>query len=249
MTNELTEYKGSSPVDNIKKLLGSGVSVKDLKEFLDLQKQWEEREAEKAFNIDMAEFKKEVPSILKTKHVRYQTKAGDIVEYDHADLGEIVEALIPALSKYGFNHSWSFDQTSNIKVTCTITHRLGYSKSNSLTAPPDTSGGKNTIQAISSAGTYLQRYTFLGSLGIAAKGKDDDGKGAAEEKKPDKKTITPETKVGWKRAKEAYIRDGNFKAVLEYANISEDNQKKIIEEIGFEESAKKEAMRGPNDLP
>lgn len=42
--------------------------------------------------------------------------------------------------------------------------------------------------------------------------------------------ITPEGKNGWKKATVAYLRDGDFKAVLEKADISQENQNKIIEE-------------------
>lgn len=229
MSKEITEYKGNSPVENIKKLLGSGVSIKDLKEFLDLQKEWEESEAVKAYNLDMAEFKKNVPDLLKTKHVRYESKkTGEVTEYYHADLGEIVATLLPALAEYGFNHSWNYEQDSNgITVTCVITHKQGHSKSNPLCAPPDSSGGKNTIQAISSTTTYLERYTFLGSLGLAAKGMDDDGRGAEPEEPEQPKELTPESQ-NWQFAKNAWLRDGNLKKVLSISNVSEENQALII---------------------
>ena len=46
-------------------------------------------------------------------------------------------------------------------MTCQITHELGHSESVEMTAPPDDSGGKNTIQSIASTKTYLERYTLL----------------------------------------------------------------------------------------
>jgi len=45
-------------------------------------------------------------------------------------------------------------------------------------ASPDSSGGKNSIQAIGSTISYLERYTFMAATGLAAKGMDDDGGGA-----------------------------------------------------------------------
>jgi hypothetical protein len=53
----------------------------------------------------------------------------------------------------------------------------------------------------------------------------------------DKKEITPETVSMWKNAKSAYVRDGNFNAVLERAEISLDNQAKIIEECSPSDDA------------
>jgi hypothetical protein len=233
MSNELTEYRAISPVENIKKMIGNGVSMADLKEFLKMQEDWEKREAEKAFNIAMSEFKKDVPTILKTQHVKYATKAGDVVEYYHADLGVIVATLIPVLAKFGFDHSWQYSQDSNgIRVTCIITHKQGHSKSNSLVAPPDSSGGKNTIQAISSTTTYLERYTFFGSLGLAAKGMDDDGR--SSETKPEKKTLTPEDAPRWKQAVNAYKREKGFKSIDAHAEISDEHKALICYQVAHE---------------
>lgn len=49
-----------------------------------------------------------------------------------------------------------------------------------------------------------------------------------------KKVITRSTPNMWTAAKEAYKRDGNFDAVLEHAELSEENQKAIIEQCRME---------------
>lgn len=46
-----------------------------------------------------------------------------------------------------------------------------------------------------------------------------------------KKAVTPDNKKMWENAKAAYKRDGNFDKVLEKADISEENQSKIIAEL------------------
>src|SRR5690606_35194749 len=63
-------------------------------------------------------------------------------------------------------------------VTCVITHELGHSERTTLSAAPDESGGKNSIQAVGSTVTYLQRYTLMAATGLAAKDMDDDGRKA-----------------------------------------------------------------------
>ena len=65
-------------------------------------------------------------------------------------------------------------------MTCVISHRDGYSEETTLTAGNDESGNKNSIQAIGSAATYLQRYTLKLALGLSA-AKDDDGRGSEGE--------------------------------------------------------------------
>lgn len=49
--------------------------------------------------------------------------------------------------------------------------------------------------------------------------------------KTTKPEITQEKPQMWNNAKKAFVRDGNFNSVLEKANISEQNQKLMIEEI------------------
>jgi hypothetical protein len=45
-----------------------------------------------------------------------------------------------------------------------------------MNSGPDDSGGKNKIQAIASAKSYLERYTLLAITGLATKDMDDDGR-------------------------------------------------------------------------
>jgi hypothetical protein len=65
-----------------------------------------------------------------------------------------------------------------------VKHDLGGSDQASLGAAPDKTGGKNNIQAIGSTCTYLSRYLTLLLLGLAAKGQDNDGRGATPEGQP-----------------------------------------------------------------
>lgn len=133
--------------------------------------------ARNAFNEDFARFKAlEVVKITKDKHVSYQGAKGQ-TDYDHATIGNVVAVLTAAVSKYGFSHSWATSQAgNNVTVTCTLRHKQGHTESVALSADADSSGGKNAIQAIGSAITYLQRYTLLAITGCATSDQpDDDG--------------------------------------------------------------------------
>lgn len=155
-----------------------GISPEQIEKMLDLQERWERREAEKAFNDAMAAFKGEAVEIVKRKLVDYASKGGR-TSYKHAELADVVEAVAPALSKHGFSWNWKTEQANGfIKVTCVLKHRLGHTDSATLSAPYDDSGGKNAIQAIISAKTYLERHTLKAVCGVSEKGEDDDGKGA-----------------------------------------------------------------------
>lgn len=144
---------------------------------LDVKLKWEADEAHKAYVEAMQQFKANPPDILKNKHVTYGAGSGK-VDYHHATLDEITPIIADALRAVGITHSWrTSDANGKTTVTCVLTHFLGHSEdAATLSGPADTSGGKNSIQAIGSTVTYLQRYTLLAATGLAAKGMDDDGK-------------------------------------------------------------------------
>ena len=52
---------------------------------------------------------------------------------------------------------------------------MGHQECTSLSAFPDESGGKNSIQAIGSTVSYLERYTLLSITGLSTQDQDDDG--------------------------------------------------------------------------
>lgn len=156
-----------------------GYTPEQIAQFMDLRDRHEAREAEKAFNDAMADFKADPPVIRKDKHVSFPTGKGQ-TDYDHATHFSVTTAIAAALASHGLSHSWkSVQQDGKITVTCTIKHRLGHSESTSMEAAYDASGGKNGIQAIASAKTYLERYTLLGITGLSTQdAPDDDGQGA-----------------------------------------------------------------------
>lgn len=137
--------------------------------------------AKRAFAADFATFKaKEIVTITKDKHVSFQGQKG-ITEYDHATIGNVVRTITEAIAKYGFSHSWATrQQGATVYVTCTLRHKLGHFEEVTLSADSDTSGGKNSIQGIGSAITYLQRYTLLAITGCASSDQPDDDGAAAE---------------------------------------------------------------------
>lgn len=173
----------AGPMGMALQAMSMGMTVDTMRGLLELQKDYETNEARKAYVAAMAEFKLNPPEILKEKSVAIRLKDGGTgAQYKHATLGAVCEKIVEALAKYGFSHRWDTKQGGGlIEVTCTITHRLGHSEHTTLSGPPDTSGSKNSIQAMSSTVTYLQRYTLLQITGLATKDMlDDDGAGGPE---------------------------------------------------------------------
>ena len=162
-----------TPMHMLQAAMDRGADLDKLQQLMDLQQRWEASEARKAFVGAMTVFKANPPDIIKTKLVSYGNTS-----YKHATLADVCAAAIQGLAQVGISHRWDVDQSDRITVTCVLTHELGHSELVSMTAPSDTSGQKNAIQAIASAVSYLQRYTLLSITGLAARDQDDDGQAA-----------------------------------------------------------------------
>lgn len=159
---------------------GGSMDLSAMERLMGLQERWDANEAKKAYHQAMAAFKQNPPTIYKDRHVDFTTQKGRTA-YDHASIGNVVKQIVASLAEHDLSHSWTTEQREGgqVAVTCTITHKLGHSESVTLQAGRDESNGKNSIQALGSAITYLQRYTLLAITGLAVEdGSDDDGQGA-----------------------------------------------------------------------
>ena len=173
---EIAKIEGTTPAALIQSAIAGGADLEKLEKLLDLQIKWEKNEAKKAYIIAMVAFQSNPPNIGKDKHVEFKTAKGT-TKYNHASLPNVVKKIEEALSKHNF--SVSFPGTSDkteISVTCKITHIMGHSEETTLKSASDLTGGKNAIQGIGSAMSYLQRYALLSLTGLATFDMDDDGK-------------------------------------------------------------------------
>lgn len=167
-----------TPMQMIDRALATGASPDTLERLLALQERWEASQARKAFDEAMASAKAEIPTIRKNRGVDFTSQKGR-TNYKYEDLAEVARTVNPILSKYGLSYRFRTTSAAGepISVTCVVSHRLGYSEENTLTASRDESGNKNSIQAIGSTLTYLQRMTLKAALGLAA-AEDDDARRA-----------------------------------------------------------------------
>jgi len=146
-----------------------------------MQVQFNAASAKQQFIAAMAALKAEAIDIVKRKEVDFPNAKGGRTQYKHAELSDVIAAVVPALSKHGLAHRWDCDQKNGqMVVSCIVTHIAGHSERLTMEAPYDASGGKNAIQAIGSAKTYLERYTLLGILGLSTRSEDDDGQAAGK---------------------------------------------------------------------
>lgn len=149
-------------------ILDASVPVERIEKMMEMQERWEDRQAEKAFEKAIAAAKSEIKPIIKNR-------AGHNSKY--ADLSAIAKDVDPILATHGLSYRHETSQENGISVTCILSHSEGHKARTTLTAEADKSGSKNSIQAIGSTITYLQRYTLVLSLGLATS-EDDDGNAA-----------------------------------------------------------------------
>jgi hypothetical protein len=128
------------------------------------------------FDEAIAAAKAEIPVITKNREVDF-TSAKGRTNYRYEDLAEIAKVVSPILSRHGLSYRYRATSIVNepVTVTCIVSHRSGHFEENTLCAGRDESGNKNSIQAVGSTITYLQRMTLKAALGLAVSN-DDDGK-------------------------------------------------------------------------
>lgn len=177
--NDRREVSAATPMEMIDRALANNATPEMLDKLLSLQERWEANEGKKAFDRAIAAAKAAFPPIIKNREVDFTSQKGR-THYRHEDLDEIRRAVDPALAEHGLSYRWRTAQDGNtLTVTCILSHRDGYREETQLSGPVDTSGNKNALQAIGSAGTYLFRYTLKAALGLSI-ANDDDGRAAGE---------------------------------------------------------------------
>lgn len=160
--------------------VNGGADIATLERLFEMQKDWEAREAKKAFTRAMSAFQSEIPVIVKKGLASFEYKnGGGRMEYTFAKLEDITESIKSFLVQNLLTYRWESDTEQGvIKITCIVSHADGHCEKTSSISTPDTSGSKNGIQAMASATTYLKRYTLINAMGITVSDDDDDGHSA-----------------------------------------------------------------------
>jgi hypothetical protein len=154
--------------------LARGADGEMLERLIGFHERSQAYEARKAFETALATAKAKIPVIAKNRQAVLGRQP-----YRHEDLAEIARTITTILARYGLSYRFRSQSTGAlVTVVCVVSHRDGHSEENSLSASPDESGEKNSIQAIGSTLTYLQRMTLKAALGLAASD-DDDGQAAS----------------------------------------------------------------------
>lgn len=171
--NELATTQENSAISVIQQMVTSGnFDVSVARELLEMHKDFMKQQGIINYNNDFALMSKEIPVIARTKktHTTF-----------YAPLEDIVKAVQPILSKYGFSISFTTEQQGleAVTVNCILQHKDGHSTKTALTLPTKAvNNSMNAMQAIGAAISYGKRYTLCGILNIAT-AQDDDNNGFA----------------------------------------------------------------------
>ncbi len=163
----------TSPMRLLEIALEKGSTVDALEKLIGLQERLEETQARKAYIAAMALARAKFKPLIK-RHSGYNDR------YKYETISDVSDAVDEALTENGFNYDWGTEDLpdGNVRVTCVVTHDMGYSRKNSLSISPkevaDPKANMNAAQRLLAAVTYLQRGTLKAALGIAAS-KDTDG--------------------------------------------------------------------------
>lgn len=158
-----------TPLEMVNRALELG-NVEVVGKMLEYQERWDKMQARKAFDMAIASAKAKIKPVVRNR-TGHNSKS-------YADFAAIARAVDPVLVEQGLSYRFRSEAGDRIIVTCILSHKDGHSEETTLSGPADKTGNKNDIQAIGSTLTYLQRYSLVQMLGLAA-ADDDDGRAGA----------------------------------------------------------------------
>lgn len=165
----------SAPLDLIRIAVERGAPIEYLERLIALKERVEASEAERAFNVAVANLRGEVIKIEKNQVVL----DGPLRGRRYANLSDWVHGVSDALSKHGLSVRWSCHDESKdwIRIDCHLRHSIGHSESASMSGPVDPIKSQSWLQAKATTVNYLERYTIKMVLGLAEVDADTDGAG------------------------------------------------------------------------
>ena len=179
-----TEMQSVHPGTMIQAMIANhkDIDIDKMAGLFELQLKYDNEIARKAYHTAKAKFAGMAPTILNDGDVDFKD-----TQYKFATLAGTLDQIREALQTCGLHTSWKTDDTlegNNLRVTCYLTHELGYQEETSLSADKQAGKGQtgmNSLQAVKSTVSYLERITLYALLGLASRTDDDDGKGAVVE--------------------------------------------------------------------
>lgn len=146
--------------------------------FLVMQKELEDRDAERGYGLAMNAAQSQMPVILRNKE-------NPDTHSKFANLETVQKHVVPIATQHGFSLSFGTADSplpNHYRITCTAMHIAGHKKIYFADFPADDVGPKGTknktlVQGIGSMMSYARRYLILLIFNITLAEEDNDGVG------------------------------------------------------------------------
>lgn len=171
---ELVDTAVVNPWQMLNIMVRSGRDVSQLKDMMDLVRQWESDQAAKAYASAVRSFQSKCPPIVKRNEVR--NNAGELM-YCFADYDDVMDRVQPILTECGI--AVTFDTKMDGMVMITTCHvRVGtHVEDTSVPLAIPEIPKANSTQKAGGALKYGMRYALVAALNIRVKGEDNDAQG------------------------------------------------------------------------
>lgn len=170
------------------------VDLDKMERLMQMHERIRDRGAKEAFDAALAIMQPQLPQVDRNGRIVVLSKADrDAGRLDakpqqstpYALWEDINTAIGPHLAAHGFALSFRTGSSPDGKITVTgvLSHKDGHREETTITLQHDSTGSKNSVQAVGSSISYGKRYTAGLLLNITSRAPgdaDDDGKAAGE---------------------------------------------------------------------
>lgn len=167
----------------------AGEKLDVIKSLWTMQKEAEDRQSEREFNVAKVNVAMELPAIPKTKKVEFVDKDKQLQSRSYSDLDDIEGVLDPICRKYGITKEYhtKTDARGWACQVLTVRHVSGHKEVyEGSYMPLDSTGSKNNSQAALSTAKYSRRGALVGAFNIFHVDEDLDGGTPNNDPKSDK---------------------------------------------------------------
>jgi hypothetical protein len=183
-TGELVDYAGGIISVIERAARDPNVDIDKMERLFALQERMMERQAKQVFTEAKIAMRPELPEVTMKGHIviRDKNDANKIIQdTPFARFEDIHDAVMPILTHYGFDLAFRNGLSSDgkVRVTTILSHVAGHTEETVFDLPHDSSGSKNSVQAVGSSTSYGKRYGVLSALNIKVAGEDDNGQAAS----------------------------------------------------------------------
>jgi hypothetical protein len=156
------------------------VDIDKMERLVAMHERMQVRQAEIAYIRAMTAMQPELPIVTMRGKIiiRDKNDAKKVVqETAFGKLEDLQEAVKPVLHKHGFNLTFrnGLSEDGRVTVKTVVSHNDGHKEETMFTLPHDSTGSKNSVQAVGSSTSYGQRYGIKSLLNLTIAGEDDDG--------------------------------------------------------------------------